>query len=118
MILGSLIAFLAIFSPGLIIIAGIQGIWHAIRTRRWIKSALRGLNATAVGFVYSAFYRLWQIGLIDKDYRGGRPLGTDPWWVVIVATAYVGGRFYNFPAFPSILLGGVLGLLWYAAIEA
>lgn len=118
MVVGAIVGFIAIFSPGLILITGIQGVWRNLRNRRWLKSILRGLNATAVGLIFTAVYRLWQIGLVDSEYRGGRPLATDPWWVVITATSFMGCRYFGFDTFLAIVLGGVLGLIWYAVVRA
>ena len=46
-------------------------------------SGLRGINATAVGLIYAAVYRLWEIGFLSKDFKTGASLGTDPWFLVI-----------------------------------
>jgi hypothetical protein len=59
-----------------------MGIWSAIRGQRWVKSGLRGVNAAAVGLIYTALYRLWQIGFVDEGFEAGKSLGDDPWWVV------------------------------------
>lgn len=115
---GALIAFVAIFAPGMIIVSGVMGFWKELRSRRWLISLLRGVNAAAVGLVYTAVYRLWQIGLLDETRGNGSPLGGDPWWVAITATSFVGGRWFGLSAPLAILLGGVLGMVWYAIVKA
>ncbi|KAG8160946.1 hypothetical protein KVR01_009210 [Diaporthe batatas] len=115
---GALVAFMAIFAPGMIIVSGVMGFWKELRSRRWLVSLLRGVNAAAVGLVYTAVYRLWQIGLLDETKSNGSPLGGDPWWVAITATSFVGGRWFGLSAPLAILLGGVLGMIWYAIVEA
>jgi chromate transport protein ChrA len=117
MVFGSLIGFIGIFSPGITVITGLMPLWTVIRNNRWIKSALRGVNAAAVGLVYSSVYRLFQVGLVDSSSKTGRPLGSDPWWVAITAGSFVAGRFFGFDAFLAIVSGGVLGLLWYAVTQ-
>ncbi|KAK5654902.1 hypothetical protein OQA88_6658 [Cercophora sp. LCS_1] len=117
-IAGALIAWVAIFSPGLILVHGTMGIWSGARNRRWVKSILRGINAGAVGLIYTAVYRIFQVGYIDDGFQSGKSLGDDPWWVVIVATSYVGGRYFAVPAPAAILLGAVMGLLRYAVVHA
>lgn len=114
---GALVAFVAIFAPGMIIVSGVMGFWRELRTRRWLVSLLRGVNAAAVGLVYTAVYRLWQIGLLDETKSNGSPLGGDPWWVAITATSFVGGRWFGLSAPLAILLGGVLGMIWYAIVQ-
>lgn len=115
---GAVVAFVAIFAPGMIIVSGVMGFWKELRSRRWLVSLLRGVNAAAVGLVYTAVYRLWQIGLLDETKANGSPLGGDPWWVAITATSFVGGRWFGLSAPLAILLGGALGMVWYAIVKA
>jgi chromate transport protein ChrA len=114
---GALIGFLGIYIPGLAIVIGVMGIWKVLRSRRWLLSFLRGVNAGAVGLVFTAVYMLWQIGYVDGENQSGSPLGRDPWWVTITATSYVGGAWFGFYAPFAILLGGLMGMLWYAAVK-
>ncbi|KAK2601355.1 hypothetical protein N8I77_010810 [Diaporthe amygdali] len=116
--LEALIAFVAIFAPGIIIVSGVMGFWKELRSRRWLVSLLRNINAAAVGLVYTAIYRLCQIGLLDETRRHGSPLGGDPWWVAVTAASFVGGRWLGLSAAFAILLSGAMGLVWYATIKA
>ncbi|KIW21447.1 hypothetical protein PV08_02027 [Exophiala spinifera] len=111
--LGALISYIGIFAPGLILVHGTMGLWSELRTRRWFKAGLRGINAAAVGLIYTAIYRLWEIGYIDEKFTSGSSLGRDPWWVVVTATSYVGGCWFGLPVPLGILLGGVMGLVRY-----
>lgn len=111
---GALIAFVSIFTPGMIIQTGILGMWKMLRSRRWFLCLLRGINATAVGFVYTLVYNLWRIGFIDEDNQSGSSLGRDPWWVIVTATSFVGSAWFGLNAPLAILLGAVLGLVWFA----
>ncbi|KAH8600982.1 chromate transporter-domain-containing protein [Bisporella sp. PMI_857] len=115
---GAILAYLGIFLPGLILCHGIMGVWSAIRGNRWVKSGLRGVNAAAVGLIYTAVYRLWQIGFIDEGFQTGKSLGDDPWYVVIGATSYVGGMWFRLHPPIAIVLGAVMGLVRYAVIIA
>jgi len=115
---GALIAWVGIFSPGLILVHGTMGIWSAARSRRWVKALLRGINAGAVGLIYTAVYRIWGVGYIDEGFQFGRSLGDDPWWVVVTATSFVGGRWFGFNAPFAIILGAILGLIRYAVVAA
>ena len=108
---GAVLGFLGIFLPGLITVHGTVGVWSAIRGLRWVKSGLRGINAAAVGLIFTAVYRLWQIGWIDEGFQSGTSLADDPWWVVVTATAYVGGAWFGVSPPVAILFGAVLGLV-------
>lgn len=114
---GALIAFVSIFTPGIIIQTGILGMWKVLRSRRWFLCLLRGINATAVGFVYTLVYKLWRIGFIDENNQAGSSLGRDPWWVIVTATSFVGSAWFGLNAPLAILLGAVLGLVWYAVVR-
>ena len=83
-----------------------------------VKSAVRGINATAVGLIYTAVFRLWQIGYIDEGYREGTSLAQQPWWVVVTATSYVGGMWFGVSPPVAIILGGAMGMIWYAVVAA
>ncbi|KAL8868763.1 MAG: hypothetical protein Q9174_004768 [Haloplaca sp. 1 TL-2023] len=115
---GALIGYIGIFSPGLILHTGAVSLWQTLRGYRWVTSCLRGVNATAVGLVYSAVYRLWEIGFLDEAYQTGSSLGRDPWWVVVTATSFVGGMWFKLPAPAAILLGGAMGMVWYGVTSA
>ncbi|KAL2132481.1 hypothetical protein VTI74DRAFT_3755 [Chaetomium olivicolor] len=114
---GAVIAWAGIFSPGLVLVHGTMGIWSAVRSKRWVKSVLRGVNAGAVGLMYTAVYRIFGVGYIDEGFQSGRSLGDDPWWVVITATSYVGGRYFGINAPAAIVLGAVLGLVRYGVVS-
>lgn len=114
---GALLAYLGIFVPGLVTVHGEMGLWSALREKRWVKSALRGINAAAVGLIYTAVYRLWQIGYIDQGFQAGKSLGDDPWWVVVTATSYVGGYWFGLNAPMAIALGATMGMIRYGVVN-
>ncbi|KAL7911167.1 chromate transporter domain-containing protein [Trichoderma velutinum] len=116
-IAGAFIAFVGIFFPGIALVHGTMGVWSSLRSRRWVKSGLRGVNTGAVGLIYTAVYRIWQVGYLDEGFQSGRSLGDDPWWVVVTATAYVGGRYYGVSAPAAIVLGAIMGLIRYGVVS-
>lgn len=115
-ILGAIVAFLGIFLPGMILVHGTMGVWKVLRSKPWVKSGFRGINAGAIGFIYTAVYRIWQVGYVDEGFQSGKSLGDDPWWVIVAASAYVGGRYFALSAPLAILLGAVLGLVRYGVV--
>ena len=116
-VLGAVIAFVGTFLPGMVLVHGTMGVWKVLRSKRWVKSGVRGINAGAVGLIYTAVYRIWQVGFIDEDFQSGKSLGDDSWWVVVTATAYVGGRYFSLSAAPlALLLGGSMGLVRYGVV--
>ncbi|KAL8989705.1 MAG: hypothetical protein Q9177_001463 [Variospora cf. flavescens] len=116
--LGAIVAYLGIFVPGLAVQSGIMGIWGSLPKSRALLSVLRGVNAAAVGLVFTAVYRLWQIGFLDQENQDGQPLGGSPWWVVVTATSFVGGAWFGLNPPSAVVLGGVMGMIWYGVVQA
>lgn len=115
-IFGSVIAFLGIFFPGLILAVAVQSFWRVLRSKKYVVDLLRGINATAVGLVFTAVYRLWEIGYLTSKANSGQSLGIEPWWVVVVVVTYAETAWFKVPPAVAIVIGSVLGLCWYGAV--
>lgn len=115
-IVGSLIAFVGIFFPGLSLAVAMQGFWRVIRTKQWVKNVLGGVNAVAVGLVFTAVYRLWEIGYLTPEVSKGQSLALSPWWVVVATVSYAESAWFKIPPPLAIVIGAVLGLCWYAVV--
>ena len=115
-ILGALLGYLGIFFPGIAFTFGVQGFWRVLRTKAMVVSVLRGINATAVGLVFTAVYRLWGTGYLTPEATQGKSLALEPWWVVIAAVSYAETAWFDVPAAIAIVGGAVLGLAWYGAV--
>jgi chromate transport protein ChrA len=115
-ILGALLGYLGIFTPGIALAVGVQSIWRILRSKPAVVSCLRGVNATAVGLVFTAVYRLWEIGYLTKSSTAGQSLALDPFWVVVAALAYAESAWFRIPPAVSIVFGALLGLCWYGAV--
>ncbi|KAI4717750.1 chromate ion transporter-like protein [Aureobasidium sp. EXF-10727] len=113
---GAVTSFLGIFLPGLALSAAATGVWRVVRTKALVASVLRGINATAVGLVFTAVYRLWEIGYLTPQAAQGKSLASEPWWVVVAAVAYSGAAWFRVPPAVAIVLGAVLGLCWYGVV--
>ncbi|KIH89949.1 hypothetical protein SPBR_00429 [Sporothrix brasiliensis 5110] len=116
-VLGAVVAWLGIFAPGMMLVHGTMGVWSAIRSRRIVKAMLRGVNAGAVGLIYTAVYRIWQAGYLNQSAQQGESLGDDPWWLVVAVTSFVFGRWYGLSPPVTILAGAVMGLIWYGVVS-
>lgn len=79
---------------------------------------MRGINASAVGLIYTAVYRLYEIGYLDASSSTGMSLGREPWWVVTTVAAYTATCWFKVPVPVAILAGGVMGLIWYGVVHA
>ena len=115
-ILGAFLGYAGIFVPGITLAIGVQSIWRVLRTKSSITSLLRGINATAVGLVFTAVYRLWEIGYLTPNAAQGQSLALEPWWVAVSALTYAESAWFNVPPAAAIIMGAVLGLCWYGAV--
>jgi chromate transport protein ChrA len=115
-VFGGMLSFFGIFFPGLILTVGVQSIWQVMRTKAWALSLLRGINATAVGLVFTAVYRLWEIGYLTPESSDGTSLAREPWWVVVATLTYAETAWFGVPPAVAIIFGAVLGLGWYGAV--
>lgn len=109
-VFGSMLSFLGIFFPGLILTVGVQGIWQVMRTKAWVLSLLIGINATAVGLVFTAVCCLWEIGYLTPEGSDGTSLARKPWWVVVAILIYAETAWFGVPLAVAIIFGAVLGL--------
>jgi len=111
--IGAILASLGIFTPGLWILIGFQSIWRPLRKRREVTCFLRGVNAAAVGFVFTAVYHLWEIGYLSAENSKGISLGQDPWWLVVASGSFSAVEWFSVSPSVAILAGGVAGLGWW-----
>ncbi|KAL4915984.1 chromate transporter-domain-containing protein [Aspergillus aurantiobrunneus] len=117
-ILGAVLGAIGIFTPGLALAVAIQSFWRVLRQKKYVIDFLRGVNATAVGLVFTAVYRLWEIGYLTPQESNGRSLAREPWWVVVAAVTYSASAWFGVPPAAAIVGGAVLGLCWFGAVRA
>ncbi|CEL05805.1 Putative Chromate ion transporter (Eurofung) [Aspergillus calidoustus] len=115
-VFGAFLGGLGIFFPGIALAIAIQSFWRVLRKQKYVIDFLRGVNASAVGLVFTAVYRLWEIGYLSPRERDGQSLAKEPWWVVVAAVTYAESAWFKVPPAAAILLGAVLGLCWYGVV--
>jgi len=96
-ILGAFLGFVGMFLPGITLAVTFQSFWRVLRTKSAVVSLLRGINATAVGLVFTAVYRLWEIGYLTPEATQGQSLALEPWWVVVAALTYAESAWFDVP---------------------
>lgn len=115
-IFGAFLGGVGIFVPGITLAVAIQSFWGVLRKRKAVIHFLRGVNATAIGLVFTAVYRLWGIGYLTPEHSAGQSLAKDPWWMVVTTLSYAGNAWFKVPPAVSIVFGAILGLCWYGAV--
>jgi chromate transporter len=83
---GAVVAVVAIFLPGILLLIGVLPFWAALRARPGAQAAMAGVNATVVGLLGAALY--------------------DPVWTSAV---------HNRPDFAVVLVGFMLLVVWRAS---
>ncbi|KAL4903091.1 hypothetical protein BDW74DRAFT_157386 [Aspergillus multicolor] len=116
-IFGAFLGGLGIFTPGIALAVAVQSFWRVLRRKAYIINFLRGVNAAAVGLVFTAVYRLWEIGYLTPANSQGVSLAREPWWVVIVAVTYGEAAWFKIPPALAIVCGAVLGLCWFGVVK-
>ena len=99
-IAGSLIALLAVFLPGLLLVAGVLPLWASIRTHGWMNRLTAGAGATMVGILAAALYRpvltsavLSPVDALIAATGLAALLARTPVWMVVAGVALAGGYF-------------------------
>jgi len=93
---GGVWCLLALFLPSWLLVAGTLPYWDQLRTKRWARASIFGINAAVVGILLAALYNpLWKesvSSLPDVLIALGifallSPLKVPPWIVVLLAAA-------------------------------
>lgn len=100
---GAVIATVAIFLPGFLLITGALPFWNALRKNPKVQGALMGINAAVVGILLAALYHpLWTTAILTPvDFALAAVLfgmlvfwKLPPWMVVLTGAA--GGTVIGF----------------------
>jgi chromate transporter len=89
---GAVVATIAIFAPGFLLLAGVLPFWSQIRRNDHVQSALVGVNAAVVGVLAAALYD----PIITTTLLG-------PVEVVLAAALFVALHFWKVPAWGVVL---------------
>ncbi|WP_269524226.1 chromate efflux transporter [Coraliomargarita parva] len=100
--LSGLLAVLAIFLPGILLVLALVPYWDRIRHRLWARAGLLGANAAVVGLLLAAF--------INPVFRHGIHNWID---ACLAALAFVGLYKLKLPPWSIVLGCGLVGSLIY-----
>lgn len=105
---GMALALVGLFLPGTLVIYAVLPFWERARRYPWLRIALVGVNATAIGLVVGVVFLLWA-----RAEPG--PAGA-----VIALLSFGAVVFYRLPA-PAVIvgagiIGGLFGLAGWAAL--
>ncbi|GAA5872390.1 hypothetical protein JCM1840_006049, partial [Sporobolomyces johnsonii] len=121
---GAVLGVSAIFLPGIMLKLAFLPLYQRWKQATLVRSILRGLNAAAVGLIFSATYRLFRVGFIQADPTLGSAgalfasLDRDGFWVSTVAATFVACEWFKVKTPVAILGGAVGGMAWYGVQQA
>ncbi|MDQ8193040.1 chromate transporter [Coraliomargarita sp. SDUM461004] len=100
--MGGILALIAIFLPGLLLLVGLLPFWGKLRSLQWAQSALHGAGATVVGLLLAALiHPVWTHGIQSwSDFA-------------IALLAFLALYKYNFPAWAVVIGSGIAGYIFY-----
>ena len=87
-----------------------------MRTKPILNCFLKGIACGAIGLVYTAVYRLWLIGYLNRQAQSGSPLENEAWFVLVCAASFVACKWYGVPPPVAIVSGGLLGMIWFGVV--
>ena len=95
---GALLALVAVFLPGILLVLGVLPFWDSLRFRPGPRAALRGVNAAVVGLLLAALYDPVWVSAIDGPADVALALAAlalltllrAPPWAVVLATGLAG----------------------------
>ncbi|MBB3139421.1 chromate efflux transporter [Halomonas organivorans] len=104
---GALLALVAIFLPGLLLLVGIVPFWNRLRTRPGVQALMRGANAAVVGLLGATLYQpVWTSAILGPAEFALALAGfallsvwQRPAWTVVLVCG-LGGMLLGLPSTP------------------
>jgi chromate transporter len=95
---GALVALIAIFLPGMLLVYGILPFWDRLRTKPPVRGALNGVNAAVVGILGAALYEpVWTSTIL-------RPMDA-----TLALLAFAALAVARLPVFVVVAIAAVVG---------
>jgi len=95
---GAIVALVAIFLPGALLVLGVMPFWEDLRRQALARRVLAGVNAAVVGLLAAAFY--------DPVFRRGVP---DAAALALAIAAFVALRQWQAPPALVVIASGLVG---------
>ncbi len=97
---GAMIALVAIFLPGILLLIGVLPFWDAVRSLAAAEAAMRGVNAAVVGLLAGALYDPVWTGAVSGPADAALALG-----------AFMLLTFWRMPPLLVVVLGALAGMV-------
>jgi putative chromate ion transporter len=114
MFLGAFLGTIGVFTPGLLLMAAFIPFWRSFRELKIVQTLFQGVNAAAVGLVFSAIYVLSLKSIVLQSGGLSNEVGKlvdYPLYTAISIVTFSSAGFLNLSSPIAILIGGCIGLL-------
>lgn len=115
--IGGLLGWIAIFSPGLLLMTALIPFWKKYRELAFFQMFFVGVNSAAVGLVIASVYLLSLKAIVPPGGDLGQvtSLTSSPLYTSVSAISYAMAGFTPSPAPLAILFGGLVGVCEWAS---
>ncbi|SMF82363.1 chromate transporter [Paenibacillus uliginis N3/975] len=97
---GAVVAVLAVFLPGFLLVIGAMPFWNRFRRNVRLQGVMLGMNAAVVGILFAALYDpIWKSSI------------TSPFEFIIAAGLFVMLMFWKSPPWVVVVVGAAVGQL-------
>ncbi len=98
--LGAIMALVAVFVPGFLVLVGVLPFWNTFRRLAWSQALMRGANAAVVGILGAALYKpVWTSAIIG------------PYEFSLALTGFVLLEVWKIPSWVVVLVCAMGGLI-------
>ncbi len=97
---GAMVALVAIFLPGILLMIGMLPFWNAVRSLAFAQASMRGINAAVVGLLVAALYDPVWTGAVFSPADAALALG-----------AFMLLTFWRVPPLLVVVVGALAGMV-------
>ncbi|TRZ80573.1 MAG: chromate transporter, partial [Actinobacteria bacterium] len=108
--LGALVATVAIFIPGLLLMTAALPFWNTLKHRAWARGMLSGVNAAVVGLLFAALIGSIAPALVIRPF-GSIVIGPTTIMILIYLVAFALLRRKSIPVPAIVALCALVGWL-------
>lgn len=99
---GAILATIAVFLPAFLLLFGILPFWDNIKSNIYAEGFLKGISAGVVGILIAAFYNPIWTSTIKSELD-----------FALASSLFILLMYFKFPSWAIVLIGIILGILFY-----
>jgi len=100
--IGGMVALIAVFLPGMLLLTAAVPLWDGLKTKAWARAGIVGANTTVVGVLAAAVAGMLMSGVVERHLEAAAVLvifcllrfKVLPVWSLVILSAVGGGLIY------------------------